>query len=348
MTEAGNGHIPASDQATAPPPSRGLRHSARYVRLRDLTETFGLPGILVAVLIVFSVLEPSTFGTTGNFTTILQEQSVLALLSLGLLFPIAVGEFDLSVGYVLGFSAVEADALVEKSGLTGAEAVIVTILTCTLIGLLNGVLVTRFSIHSLIATLGVGFAVNSLTIGVSGSQTLFNGVPGFVARWSNSIVGGVAEAVWIDLGFAIVLYLLLDHTPYGRRIYAVGGSERVARLAGVRTQLVKTSAFGIAGLFAGLAGLMQLGESGGADPTFGVNLLLPAFAAIFLGATAIRPGYFNVWGTIVAIMLLAAGFSGLSLKGVPLWVQPMFDGVVLLVAVLFARAEARSVGRTSG
>lgn len=318
---------------------------ARGRAARDLTERFGLVAILIGVVIVFWILEPTTFGVTQNFTTILQQQSVLACLALGLMVPIAVGEFDLSVGYILGLAAVETDALVEKSHLSPVLAVVLTIITCVGIGLFNGILVTQFNVHSLIATLGVGFAVSGLTIGISGSQTLFSGVPGFISTVSNSNLGGIVSAVWVDLGLAIALYLVLDHTPYGRRIYAVGGSERVARLAGVRTRLIKLSAFGIAGLFAALAGLMQLGESGGANPSFGVNLLLPAFAAIFLGATAIRPGYFNVWGTIIAILLLAAGFSGLSLKGVPLWVEPLFDGAVLLVAVLFARQEARSIGR---
>jgi ribose transport system permease protein len=317
-------------------------------RARDVTERFGLVGILIGVIVVFSILEPDTFATKTNFTTILQQQSVLACLALGLMIPIAAGEFDLSVGYVLGFAAVQADALVEKSGLSSGLAVFLTLLTGLAIGTFNGILVTRFSVHSLIATLGVGFAVNSLTIGVSGSQTLFAGVPSFLPGLTNTSLGGVVSAVWIDLGLAIAVYLLLDHTPFGRRIYAVGGSARVARLAGVRTHLVKMAAFALAGFFAALAGLMQLGESGGANPTFGLNLLLPAFAAIFLGATAIRPGYFNVWGTMIAILLLACGFSGLSLRGVPLWVEPLFDGAVLLVAVLFAREEARSVGHRGG
>lgn len=322
------------------------RAGRRGQQARELTERFGLVAILIGVIIVFWALEPTTFGATRNFTTILQQQSVLACLALGLMIPIAVGEFDLSVGYVLGLAAVMCDALVEKSDLSGGLAVFVTIVACTAIGLFNGFLVTRYHVHSLIATLGVGFAVSGLTIGISGSQTLFSGVPGFISTISNSHVGGIVSAVWVDLGLAIALWLVLDHTPYGRRIYAVGGSERVARLAGVRTSMIKLSAFALAGFFASLAGLMQLGESGGANPSFGVNLLLPAFAAIFLGATAIRPGYFNVWGTIIAILLLAAGFSGLSLKGVPLWVEPLFDGAVLLVAVLFAREEARSIGKS--
>lgn len=312
-------------------------------------ERFGLVWILVATIAVFSILEPTTFATRGNFTSILQQQSVLACLALGLLFPIAVGEFDVSLGYIVGFTAVEADALVEKSHLSGGLAVALTLLTGVAIGTISGILVTRFSVHSLIATLGVGFAVNSLTIGVSGSQTLFSGVPPFLERIANSTpVFQIAGAVWVVFGLALILNFVLQHTPYGRKIYAVGGSERVARLAGIRTKAIKTSAFGIAGGLAALAGVLQLAETGGANPAYGIPLLLPAFAAVFLGATAIRPGYFNVWGTLIAILLLAVGFSGLNLRGVPFWVEPMFDGLILLCAVLLAREEARSIGRSTG
>ena len=314
-------------------------------RLKNLIERYAVLLILAGVVIVFSILEPSTFATSQNFVTILQEQSVLACLSLGLLVPLAVGEFDLSVGYVLGFSAVEAAALGGKSGIPGAPVIIIVLLTGIAIGCLNGILVARLRVHSLITTLGIGFAISGLTVGVSGGQTLFAGVPPVIPTLTNTNILGVKSSVWFDLAFAIAVYITLFHTPFGRRVYAVGGSERVARLAGVRTQGIKIAAFAIAGLFAALAGLMQLGEAGAADPSFGINLLLPAFAAIFLGATTIRPGYFNVWGMIIAILLLAAGFSGLSLKGVPLWVEPVFDGAVLLIAVLSARAEARNLGR---
>jgi ribose transport system permease protein len=314
---------------------------------KAVTERYAVLIILGIVVAVFSIIEPSTFATKTNFTSILEENTVLACLCLGLLFPLAVGEFDLSVGYVLGFAAVEGAALGGKSHFTGAPDIIVVMLSGAAIGFLNGVLVSRFKVHSLIATLGVGFGVSALTVGVSGSQTLFAGVPPVIGTLSNTSILGLQSSVWLVLVFAIIVYFVLVHTPFGRRIYAVGGSERVARLAGVKTNSIKIAAFTLAGLFAAIAGLMQLGESGSGNPSFGVNLLLPAFAAIFLGATTVRPGYFNVWGTIIAILLLAAGFAGLNLAGVPLWVEPLFDGVLLLTAVLFARAEARSLGRAT-
>jgi ribose transport system permease protein len=312
--------------------------------LIGFVQRFGAVLMLIIVCIVFSILSPDSFATKQNAVTILQQEAVLACLALGLLLPIAVGEFDLSVGYVLGFVAVVAADLGGKTGLPGGVIVPLCILIGLAIGTLNGILTSKFKIHSLIATLGVGFAVSGGTIGVSGGTTLFQGVSPIIPKLANTNILGLKSAVWIVFALAILLFVVLEFTPFGKRIYAVGGSERVARLAGVRTDAIKIAAFAIAGGMAACAGILQLGQAGGATPAFGINLLLPAFAAIFLGATAIKPGVFNVWGTIIAILLLAAGFTGLGLQGVPLWVEPIFDGVVLLVAVMVTRREARSLG----
>lgn len=329
---------------------RGLRSailggvSGGASRRGALLQRYGALLMLILVCVIFSILSPSSFATKQNAVTILQQQAVLGCLSLGLLFPIAVGEFDLSVGYVLGFAAAEAAALGGKAHMGGGLTIVIVLASGIAIGVVNGLLTARFRIHSLIATLGVGFAVSGATVGVTGGTTLFEGIPSAIPSLANTSIFGLKSSVWIVFAIAVLLYVVLTFTPFGKRIYAVGGSERVARLAGVKTRAVKVSAFALAGLLAASAGLLQLGQAGGASPSFGVELLLPAFAAIFLGATAIRPGTFNVWGTIVAILLLAAGFTGLGLEGVPIWVQPIFDGVVLLTAVLVTRAEDRSLG----
>jgi ribose transport system permease protein len=318
---------------------------ARTSRWRDLVHTvlsrYSLVLILLAVVVVFSILEPVTFGNPFTAVIILQQEAVLACLAIGLLFPLAVGEFDLSVGFLLGLSAVLATAIGDRTDLPDAAVILIVLLIGAAAGALNGVLVSVFGVGSLVATLGVGFGLSGLTIGVSGSQTLFEGIPEAVTSMANTPILGVNSSVWVVGVVAVIAYVLLTRTPFGRQVYAIGSSERVARLAGVRTRFVKIMAFAIAGLASSLAGLIQLGQAGAANPGFGVNLLLPCFAAVFLGATAIRTGFFNVWGTVVAILLLAAGFTGLSLMGVPLWVEPIFNGLALLSAVLFARGARR-------
>jgi ABC-type glucose/galactose transport system permease subunit len=145
------------------------------------------------------------------------------------------------------------------------------------------------------------------------------------------------------IGLAFALFYILEHTPLGRKFYAVGGSERVAFLAGIRTGHIKVLAFAAAGFLVGIGAMFELGQSGAASAGFGPDLLLPAYAAAFLGVTTYRPGYFNIPGAMVAIILLAVGFNGLNLLGAPFWVRPIFNGVVLVLAVITARAEARQL-----
>jgi ribose transport system permease protein len=293
--------------------------------------------LIVALVILFSILEPSTFPTFANFQGIALGQAVSALLALAVLLVVIAGEFDLSVGYILGFSAVLSAALAGLAGLPAVPAILASLAAGAVLGLLSGTLTARLKVNSLIATLGVGLAVSGLSVGVSGGQILSTGIPPFITGLARTQILGFGAAAWIVLAIAAIMYVVLTKTPVGRKLYATGGSEQVARMVGIRVRLMKTMVFVIAGLLAALAGVLQLGLSGAANPSFGSNLLLPAFAAVFLGSTTVRPGFFNVWGTMLAIVLLAVGFSGLSLAGAPFWVEPVFDGVALIVGVLLSR-----------
>jgi ribose transport system permease protein len=305
-------------------------------------QRYSLVIVLLLVLVVFSVLNPDTFPTRDNGTSVLLQQVVPACIALAILLPIIVGEFDLSVGYTLGLTAVVAAKWGHDLDLGGPGAMGLALVVGALVGLVNGILVAVFRFGSLIATLGVGLTVSGLSVGISDSQTISSGIAPLIGKVTTNTFLGLASAVWITLGLAVVLYLLIAHTPFGRRMFATGANEQVALLAGVRTSQLKIIAFVLAGLLAAVAGLFQVGLSGAANPGYGANLLLPAFAAVFLGSTAIRPGTFNVWGTVLAILILAAGFSGLSLVGVPFWVEPVFDGLVLIVAVFFSRGRGRT------
>jgi ribose transport system permease protein len=309
--------------------------SARFLR------SYGTVVLLAALVVVFSVATPS-FLTLRNLQNVLIVQTVTALMTLGVMFPLIVGEFDLSVGYLVGFLAVLGADLSGHN--LGALVVILAMIGGgAVIGLVNGVFNQRLKISSFIATLGVGIILQGITQGVSGGKVLFSNIPAAVSTLGGGYAGPLAISVWISLGFIVALFYILEHTPVGRSWYAVGGSERVAFLAGLRTGRLKIAAFGISGLLVGVAAVFALGQSGSANPGFGPDLLLPAYASAFLGVTTYRAGYYNVVGSVVGILLLAVGFNGLSLLGVPFWVQPVFNGGVLLLAVLVARSEARRV-----
>jgi ribose transport system permease protein len=298
--------------------------------------------LIVVLFIVFSAIEPNTFPTRANLQGLAVGQAVSALLALSLLLVVVAGEFDLSVGYILGFSAVLAAKVGATGHLPGILVVVLALAAGTVFGLASGTLVARFRVNSLIATLGVGLAVSGLSVGVSGGQILSSNIPAIFGDMANTKVLGFELALWIVAIVAIVMYIVLVKTPAGRKMYAAGGSERVARMVGIRVRLLKTLVFAVAGMLAALVGMLQLGRSGAANPSYGSNLLLPAFAAVFLGSTTVRPGFFNVWGTVLAVVLLAVGFSGLSLMGVPFWVEPVFDGLALVIGVLLSRSGTRT------
>lgn len=303
--------------------------------------TYGTFIILLLLIVLFSIATPA-FLTASNWANILIVQVVIACLAMGATLVMISGEFDLSLGYLLGLDCM-LGAYVSQFNLNPALIVLIMLLVSTLIGILNAILTVFFKISSFIATLGVGILLSGITLGLSGGQVLFNGIPKVITHLGQSTILGIGTSVWLVVILGIIMFYILEHTPFGRQLYALGGGERVAFLAGIRTKFMKVLVFALCGLLVGIGALFQLGQSGAANPGFGPELLLPAYASVFLGVTTFRPGYYNVVGTCVAIIVLAVGFNGLSLLGAPFWVQPVFNGIVLLIAVLSAKSETRKV-----
>jgi ribose/xylose/arabinose/galactoside ABC-type transport system permease subunit len=317
------------------------RGSALLKPVLGNARNFGSVLLLLVLVVIFSSTTDS-FLTLRNIQNILIQQAIIAMLTFGVMFPLIVAEFDLSVGYMIGFISV-LGAFLAGHGHGAGLVIPVMILAGCVIGLINGLFTVRLGISSFIATLGVGIMLQGGSQGVSGGKVLFSNIPPTVTKIGNGYAGQLAIAVWIALGLAVVLFYVLERTPLGRSWYAVGGSERVAFLAGLRTNRLKIAAFTLSGMFVGIGAVIALGQSGGANPGYGPDLMLPAYAAAFLGVTTYRAGRYNVIGSVVGILLLAVGFNGLSLLGVPFWFQPIFNGGVLLLAVIIARAEARRV-----
>lgn len=326
---------------TAIPSDRHSGRSAIATSL-DITRRYATVGLIVALAVGFSIASPYFF-TANNLGSLLSAQGVLICLAFAALFPLIIGEFDLSLGLLVGFLAVAGAKIAQQFGLPPWQLAIIMIAIGGLVGAINGFLVVVFRISAFIATLATGIILGALSNGISNGQIIFGSVPQTLIDIGRGRFLGLGISIWCVLVIALLLFYLLEHTPLGRRFYAIGGSETVAFMAGVPTRLLRIMAFVMAGVMVGIGSVFQLGLRAGGDPTFGPALLLPAYAAVFLGATTHRPGQYNVIGTVVAIVLLAVGFNGLSLIGIPFWAEPLFDGIVLLVAVLVANAEARQV-----
>jgi ribose transport system permease protein len=298
--------------------------------------------VLLVVLCGFFSITTDTFFTSDNLTNLVAVQSVTALVTFAALLPLIVGQFDLSLGYMVGIIAM-IGAYFSTKGWGAIEVALIMAVAGVVVGMINGILTVRFQISAFIATLGVGIILSGFTSAISNGEVLYKGVPETIVKIGRDKFLGLGISAWLVIVIAILLVYVLEHTPLGRRLYATGGSEPVAYLAGVRTGRMKIVAFVGAGLLVAIASIFQLGQTGSASPSFGPELLLPAYAGAFLSVVAYRPGYFNVPGAIIAVLLLAVGFNGLSLMGVPFWGQPLFNGAVLLLAVLGARAESRHV-----
>jgi ribose transport system permease protein len=318
---------------------------AKPVRARllplDLTERLALPLAWAAITIIFGAIKPSVFLTASNFETIFSSQAVLAVITLGLIVPMTAGEYDLSIASVTGMSAMIIAVLNVLHGWPVGLAVLVALAAGLMVGVVNGFVTVIFGIESLIVTLGMGTLVAGLTLWISNSNT----VSGISQSLVNPIVVwrllGIPVEFYYALGVALILGYAMEFLPVGRRLLMVGRGREVARLSGMHVDRIRFLAFVCSGGIGAAGGVLFAGTSGAADPSSATGLLLPAFAAAFLGATAIFPGRFNVPGTLIAVYFMVTGITGLQLLGAQTYVQNLFYGAALVGAVVFSQLTRR-------
>ena len=307
---------------------------------------YGIVIALIAVVVLFSSLRPDTYPTLGNFGSVLQANSSIVLGSLGLMLPIITGHFDLSVATMAGFGGVLATGLMANGSVSHwSVAVLIVVLASAFIGLVNGVLVALFKLQSLVVTLGTQTILFGAILLYSKGQVIYDGIPAEFKALGQSRPGGVPLPFIYATVVALVIWFVLYFRPIGRRLYAIGGNEDAARLTGIRVERTVIGSFVFGAILAGLGGVVQVAQVGSAAPTNGSEFLMPAIAACFLGETSIRRGFYNVWGTFVAVFLVAAGTTGLFMLGADAWVQPVFNGVVLVGAVLAAKLGSGKANR---
>ncbi|HEY3736286.1 MAG TPA: ABC transporter permease [Jatrophihabitans sp.] len=306
---------------------------------------YGLLIVWLLVIIAFGAAKPESFLTHANLASILGSQAVIAVLTLGVIIPMSTGDFDLSVASNLTLSAMVVAVLNVNEGWPLWGAIAAAVGVGTMIGVVNGLVATWLGIDPFIVTLGTGTVANGLTLWISGSNTIAGVSDGLV----NAVVGsrwlGVPVEFYYALGLCIVVWWVFEYTRTGRLFLVVGQSRTVARLSGIRVARTRIIALGAAGFIAAWAGVLYTGNSGAADPSSGTQLLLPSFAGAFLGATVIKAGRFNAWGSLIAVYFLVTGISGLQLLGVPNYVQDLFYGGALIIAVGLSRLSRGRAAR---
>jgi len=328
VTDASDSTTKLADQDLGAPEESRIRRP-----VADRFEAFALPALLVLAALFFTVYGPTsnTFLTTANIQVLLGGQAVVALVALALLVPLCANEWDLSVGGVAGLSATFAASVMSSGSLMGG--LLVALGLGVLVGIANALIVTRFKVNAVIATLGMLTILQGVINQKSHGVSIVSNIPQSLVNLGSENWFGIPRITILLAVIALATYYLLEHTPYGRYLYAYGSNPTAARLVGLRTRLLTSSTFVIAGLLAASAGILSVARAGGASPTVGDQLLLPAFAAAFLSAASIKPGRCNVGGLLIAVYFLAVINNGLSLAGAQPYISSYVNGAALIIGV---------------
>jgi ribose transport system permease protein len=315
----------------------------RSVSPHVLLERSGL-GLLLIMLFVLFALEPTSrkvFLTSANINLILGNYSVTALIGLAMVVPLTAGNFDLSAAAVAGGANVAIASLIGEHHVSVVLSIVIGCLVGVALGFVNGGLVAGCGFGAFIVTLGTYTLIGGIIQWYTSGITIV-GIPPSVSSWGLRNWIGLPRPFILLIVVAALLWYWLMHTPQGRYLEAIGSNPSAARLVGLPTRRLIWMSFVVSGLIAGIAGALLTVMQGGASPTAGPAYLFPAVTAVFLGATTIRPGRYNIWGTVLGTFFVAVAVSGLSLLGASTWVQPVFDGGALIVAVGISTIARRS------
>jgi ribose transport system permease protein len=322
----------------------GLPPLAKAVRILP---SYGLVILTVALIVLFSVLLPATFPTMLNLRAILSDKAIIALLSLAAMIPMVAGRIDLTVGYGIVIWHILAISLQTMYGLPWPMAVAIVLCLGILVGVLNGLLVEVAKIDSFIATLGTGTILYALALWHTGGRQMVGVLPDAFYAINGTFVFGLPITAYYVLAITIALWIVLDYTPVGRYLYAIGANQRAAELNGIPTRKFVVGAFVASGLLTAFAGVLLASKLRIGQASVGLEFLLPALVGAFLGSTTIKPGRVNVWGTIVGVAILAVGIAGIQQFGGSFWVEPLFNGATLLIAIGIAGYAQRKKGAGS-
>jgi len=334
-----------SIQSTALEPTRSeLRELSLARKLSRLVPVYGLVLLTVALIVIFSILLPNTFPTLLNLRSIISNKAIIALLSLAAMIPMAAGRIDLTIGYGIVLWHILAISLQTMYGFPWPLAVLVVLVLGVACGFLNGLLVEVAKIDSFIATLGTGTVLYALALWHTGGRQVVGMLPDGFYALNGTMVFGLPITGFYVIAIAAILYVALEYLPIGRYVYAIGANPKAAALNGIPVRKFVIGAFIASGFLSALTGVLLASKLRIGQASVGLEYLLPALVGAFLGSTTIKPGRVNVWGTLTGVIILAVGISGIQQFGGSFFVEPLFNGVTLLVAIGIAGYAQRKKG----
>ena len=305
----------------------------------ELLAPLGVPIMAIGIIIFFS-FATTGFLTVENFTNIFANSALPVIVAVGLTIPLVMGEFDLSIASMAGFATILYSQLAAKEGVDPTASILVTLVACIVAGAFNGLVVAYVGLPALVATIAMSSFLVGMEFYISGSAQIYGGFPEALVAFGRSNIGPVPALVIVAAVIVAILWLILEKTVFGRHVKAVGGNAEAARLAGVNVRQTKALGFVVCALSAGIAGVIFANKQAVAYPLAGLDVLLPSFTAAFIGAATFRFGEFNILGTVVGVLITQITANGLILLGVPNYTTYIFQGLILLVALIFARVVA--------
>lgn len=310
-----------------------------------LLPVYGLPLLGLALIALFSIILPDTFPTMFNVRSITSDKAIVALLALSAMVPMITGRIDLTIGYGIVLWHILAISLQTVYGLPWPVSVLIVLFCGVIAGFINGILVEIAQIDSFIATLGTGTVLYALALWHTDGRQVVGTLPPAFLDINALFVLGLPITAFYVLALSIILWLVTERLPLGRQLYAIGASPKAAALNGIPVRKYVIGAFVVSGLLTACTGVilaskLRIGQAG-----VGLEYLLPALVGAFLGSTTIRPGRVNVWGTVVAVLVLAIGISGIQQLGGKFYVEPLFNGGTLIIAIALAGYSQRNKGK---
>jgi len=332
----------APSGGNAPPGEQRRRWQMPWAQV---AEKWALLALFAVMLLVFAGTA-SGFWTGENIRVVIGTQAPLVILSVAAMMPLVVGQFDLSVAAIAGTAGIALVTAISRFHLPLGLGILVALVLSALIGLFNGYMVAFVNLNAFIVTLGVSTVLQGVVQGYTGGSVLGGVNINWLEASLSGNVGGIPRGVFWFAPVALVMWYVIEQTPFGRHLRSIGSNQVAAQLLGIRTRGLTLSTFVMSGLLGGLAGVALIAQSGSADPsvTLGTDLL-PALAAAFLGASAFFPGLFNVAGTVLAIFFVAFLVDGLQYLGAQPWTSPVIDGSVLVGAVTVSSLLRRDRAR---
>ena len=332
---------PATPARTRAPLGARLARGLAFDRI-------GAVYVWLGIIVLFSLWVPETFPNLATAKQILNANAITALAALSITIPLSARVFDLSFAGVMTLTGVTVAHLIAKAGVPVVPAILLALGVGVGVGLINALVVVVMKIDSFIGTLATGSLIAALVTMITKEVPITDAkLGGAFAKIGQTSVGGVTLSVFYCAVVAIGIWYLLEHTATGRRLYATGFNPDAARLAGVRIDRLRFMSLVASGGLAGATGIILASTLGSGSPTAGTPYLLPAFAAAFLGATQLKHGRFNAGGTIIAVLLLGTGVTGLALANAPQWAGDMFVGFVLISALALTGLQRRTTRRAT-